>query len=88
MKASAGAGGAHRPSTLPEEVPVLHRRAAGWFTRHGQVVNAIRHTQAAGDWADAARLLVLDNQAADTVPFPVTWRKMPLTGRSPRRSCS
>jgi LuxR family maltose regulon positive regulatory protein len=56
--------------TLPEEVPALHRRAAGWFTLHGQVVNAIRHTQAAGDWADAARLLAdhsfsltLDGQA-------------------------
>ena len=42
---------------LPEEVPVLHRRAAGWFVRHGQAADAIRHTQAAGDWADAARLL-------------------------------
>ena len=43
--------------TLPEEVPTLHRRAAGWFTLQGQVVNAIRHTQAAGDWPEAARLL-------------------------------
>ncbi len=43
--------------TLPEQVPVLHRRAAGWFTRHGQIVDAVRHTQAAGDWSDAARLL-------------------------------
>jgi LuxR family maltose regulon positive regulatory protein len=42
---------------LPEEVPVLHRRAAGWFTRHGQVAEAIRHMQAAGDWPEAARLL-------------------------------
>ncbi|HEX4658286.1 MAG TPA: AAA family ATPase, partial [Streptosporangiaceae bacterium] len=56
--------------TLPAEVPALHRRAAGWFTLQGQVVNAIRHTQAAGDWADAARLLAdpafsltLDGQA-------------------------
>jgi LuxR family maltose regulon positive regulatory protein len=56
--------------TLPEEVPALHRRAAGWFTVQGQVVNAVRHTQAAGDWADAARLLAdhsfsltLDGQA-------------------------
>ncbi len=56
--------------TLPEEVPALHRRAARWLTRHGQVVDAIRHTQAAGDWADAARLLAdhsfsltLDGQA-------------------------
>ena len=43
--------------TLPEEVPALHRRAAGWFIRQGQVVEAIRHTQAAGDWSEAARLL-------------------------------
>ena len=43
--------------TLPKEVPALHRRAAGWFTQHGQVVDAIRHTQAAGDWSEAARLL-------------------------------
>ena len=56
--------------TLPDQVPELHRRAAGWFTKHGQVVDAIRHTQAAGDWSDAARLLAdhsfslaLDGQA-------------------------
>ena len=56
--------------TLPEEVPALHRRAAGWFTVQGQVVEAIRHTQAAGDWPEAARLLAdhsfsltLDGQA-------------------------
>src|SRR5690349_5362556 len=42
---------------LPEEVPVLHQRAAEWFTRRGQFVDAIRHTQAAGDWPGAARLL-------------------------------
>jgi LuxR family maltose regulon positive regulatory protein len=56
--------------TLSDQVPVLHRRAAGWFTEYGQVVDAIRHTQAAGDWPDAARLLadhsfslMLDGQA-------------------------
>ena len=37
--------------TLPAEVPVLHRRAAAWYIRQGQLVDAIRHTQAAGDWA-------------------------------------
>jgi LuxR family transcriptional regulator, maltose regulon positive regulatory protein len=42
---------------LPAEVPTLHRRAAGWLIQHGQVADAIRHTQAAGDWPDAARLL-------------------------------
>jgi LuxR family transcriptional regulator, maltose regulon positive regulatory protein len=55
---------------IPGEVPELHRRAADWLIRHGQVVDAIRHTEAAGDWADAARLLAdhsfsltLDGQA-------------------------
>ena len=55
---------------LPAEVPVLHRRAAGWFAQHGEVADAVRNTQAAGDWADAARLLAdqsfsltLDGQA-------------------------
>ena len=55
---------------LPEEVPALHQRAAGWFTQQGQFVDAIRHTQAAADWPGAARLLAdhsfsmtLDGQA-------------------------
>jgi LuxR family transcriptional regulator, maltose regulon positive regulatory protein len=43
--------------TLPDQVPELHRRAAGWFTRHGEVAEAVRHTHAAGDWPGAARLL-------------------------------
>jgi LuxR family maltose regulon positive regulatory protein len=56
--------------SMPGEVPELHRRAAEWFIRHGQVVDAIGHTQAACDWTDAARLLAdhsfsltLDGQA-------------------------
>ena len=53
-----------------DEVPDLHRRAARWFAEHGEVVEAVRHTLAAGDWPDAARLVadhsfswVLDGQA-------------------------
>ncbi len=42
---------------LADEVPDLHRRAAQWFADHGEVVEAVRHTLAAGDWPDAARLL-------------------------------
>jgi LuxR family maltose regulon positive regulatory protein len=55
---------------LPQQLPVLHRLAAAWFTEHGAIADAVRHTQAAGDWADAARLLAdhsfgmtLDGQA-------------------------
>ena len=39
------------------EVPDLHRQAARWFADHGQAAEAVRHALAAGDWADAARLL-------------------------------
>lgn len=56
--------------TRAGDMPALHRRIAGWFTEHGQVADAIRHTQAAGDWPEAARLLAdhsfgltLDGQA-------------------------
>jgi LuxR family transcriptional regulator, maltose regulon positive regulatory protein len=56
--------------TLADEVPDLHRRAARWFADHGEVAEAVRHTLAAGDWHDAARLVadnsfrwVLDGQA-------------------------
>src|SRR5260370_37186737 len=43
--------------TSAEEVPDLHRKAAAWFADHGEVVEAIRHTLAVGDWPEAARLL-------------------------------
>jgi LuxR family transcriptional regulator, maltose regulon positive regulatory protein len=55
---------------LADEVPELHRRAAQWFIDRGEVVDAVRHTIAAGDWPEAARLVadhsfawVLDHQA-------------------------
>ncbi|HVI38621.1 MAG TPA: LuxR C-terminal-related transcriptional regulator, partial [Gaiellales bacterium] len=43
--------------TWPEEVPTLHQRAAAWLLGQGRAAEAIRHTQAAGDWPGAARLL-------------------------------
>jgi LuxR family maltose regulon positive regulatory protein len=43
--------------TLGDELPELHRRAAKWFADQGDAVEAVRHTLAAGDWAEAARLL-------------------------------
>jgi LuxR family transcriptional regulator, maltose regulon positive regulatory protein len=57
--------------TAPAEVDALHRTAARWFADHGYPVDAVRHAQAARDWAAAARLLAdhwpglqLDGQAA------------------------
>jgi LuxR family maltose regulon positive regulatory protein len=56
--------------TAADEVRGLHRRAARWFADRGEIVEAVRHTLAAGDWPDAARLVadhsfrwVLDGQA-------------------------
>jgi LuxR family transcriptional regulator, maltose regulon positive regulatory protein len=43
--------------TLAEEVPELHRKAAAWFADRGEIIEAIQHTLAAGDWPDAARVL-------------------------------
>jgi LuxR family transcriptional regulator, maltose regulon positive regulatory protein len=55
----------------PSELGALHVTAAGWYAGHGYPVDAIRHAQAARDWALAARLLsdhflglALDGQAA------------------------
>ena len=49
----------------PSTIPSLHRAAASWHEQHGNVFEAVRHAQAAGDWAQAGRLLV-DNY------FPLT----------------
>jgi LuxR family transcriptional regulator, maltose regulon positive regulatory protein len=57
--------------TAPAEAVALHRAATQWFTDQGYPVEAVRHAQAARDWASAARLLAdhwpglqLDGQAA------------------------
>jgi LuxR family maltose regulon positive regulatory protein len=39
------------------EIPALHEAAAGWYAGHGYTVEAVRHAQAAENWALAARLL-------------------------------
>jgi LuxR family transcriptional regulator, maltose regulon positive regulatory protein len=45
----------------PALIRPLHAAAARWHEQHGDVVEAIRHAQAAGDWPYAAGLLA-DNQ--------------------------
>ncbi len=78
--------------TLADEIPDLHRRAARWFADHGDIVEAVRHTVAAGDWPDAARLVadhsfrwVLDGQAGTIARscrrFPRAHRPIILTWR-------
>jgi LuxR family transcriptional regulator, maltose regulon positive regulatory protein len=43
--------------SAPAALPALHTAAAGWYAQHGYPVEAVRHAQAAEDWALAARLL-------------------------------
>ena len=42
----------------PATIPSLHCAAAAWHEQRRGVVEAVRHYQAAGEWAPAARLLV------------------------------
>jgi LuxR family transcriptional regulator, maltose regulon positive regulatory protein len=44
--------------TAPATIPSLHRAAAGWHEDEGDVLEAVRHLQAAGDWAAAGSLLI------------------------------
>jgi LuxR family transcriptional regulator, maltose regulon positive regulatory protein len=43
--------------TAATEVPVLHATAAEWYSAHGYPIEAIRHSQAAGNWCLATRVL-------------------------------
>jgi LuxR family maltose regulon positive regulatory protein len=55
--------------TAPQELSSLHTIAAEWLAEHGHPIEAIRHAQAAENWALATRLLA-DN-----------WHSMYLDGR-------
>jgi LuxR family transcriptional regulator, maltose regulon positive regulatory protein len=43
--------------TMGDEVPALHRRAAGWLLDHDDVPGAVRHKLAAGDRVDAVEVI-------------------------------
>ena len=43
--------------TEPGGLSALHRTAADWFARHGYVLEAVRHAEAAEDWQLASHLL-------------------------------
>jgi LuxR family maltose regulon positive regulatory protein len=58
----------------PDAIAGLHRVAADWLADHGYIVDAVRHSQAGGDWSRARRLLAdhglslcLDGQVASVV---------------------
>jgi LuxR family transcriptional regulator, maltose regulon positive regulatory protein len=41
----------------PDQVDMLHRRAAGWYAERGRAVNAIQHALLAKDWRSAKELI-------------------------------
>ena len=55
--------------TKPDEVPILHSRAADWFTRVGDLEEATEHAIAARDVKSAARLV-----AGQVQPLAATGR--------------
>ena len=45
-------------SRHPDRMALLHRRAAHWYERSGQLVTAVRHAIDAGDWQLAASMVI------------------------------
>ena len=44
----------------PDRMALLHRRAARWYERNGQLTDAVRHAVQAGDWQLAASIVIDD----------------------------
>ena len=44
----------------PDRSALLHRRAARWYERNGQLTDAVRHAARAGDWQLAASMVIDD----------------------------
>ena len=42
----------------PDRMASLHRRAARWYERNGQLTDAVRHAAQAGDWQLAASMVI------------------------------
>ena len=53
----------------PDRIAALHRRAAWWHERNGQLTDAVRHAAQAGDWPLAASM-VIDGLAIPKVIQP------------------
>ncbi len=53
----------------PDRMARLHRRAARWYERNGQLTDAVRHAARAGDWPLAASI-VIDHLAIGEIIEP------------------
>jgi hypothetical protein len=68
--------------TEPDEVAGLHQAPAGWFAEHGQPVEAIRHTQAAGDWETQDREGAQPSRGAHRGKLTVGMSPLVVAGRT------
>ena len=82
----------------PDQMACLHRRAARWHERNGQLTHAVRHAAEAGDWPLAASI-VIDQLAIGEIIEPRgspclagEFRNMPhgqtWTGPAPHLICA
>ena len=70
---------------FPGRVRSLHRQAALWYERNGQLADAVRHAAQAGDWPLAARM-VIDGLAISEIIDPRDGRSLAGEfGRMPHR---
>jgi len=53
----------------PDRIAALHRQAARWYERNGQLTDAVRHAAAVGDWPLAASV-VIDRLAVSELMEP------------------
>jgi LuxR family transcriptional regulator, maltose regulon positive regulatory protein len=70
---------------FPGRVRSLHRQAARWYERNGQLTDGVRHAAQAGDWPLAARM-VIDGLAISEIIDPRDGRSLARElGRMPHR---
>jgi LuxR family transcriptional regulator, maltose regulon positive regulatory protein len=76
--------GAQLALEAPGEVVDLHRRAARWFAAAEDVAEAVEHSVAAGDWAEAMQLVVGEMTIGTLlVPTPARTEMAQVLSRMP-----
>ena len=67
----------------PDRIASLHRQAARWYERNGQLTDAVRHAAPAGDWQLAASM-VIDGLAISEIIERRAARPWPMSSRACR----
>ncbi|MDO8915972.1 MAG: LuxR C-terminal-related transcriptional regulator [Coriobacteriia bacterium] len=64
---------AHLLEELPDQLPLLHRRASEWYEDNGSRCDAIRHALAAKDFERAADLIEREGLMTEDTSQSATW---------------